>query len=185
MAAGMLPRLRPLSCLCAALPVLLLAGCGALQQSVSSSGLTKKNIEFINAQPQVHNVGVIEFMDGERRYSIGRRADYILPLVPLFYVEVLGKVKSAEQYCFLSGGAILLLFGYNRVTLFEKDGRPIHTESKIGILLDLLSYRSTTLDMDTDKPTSQWRLKLLELPLLGPLFGVGDNYLKVLFIPVK
>jgi len=177
---AMLPK-----CLFVALLALVVAGCGSLQQSVSSSGLTKENMKFINAQPPVHNMGVIEFMDGQRRFPIGRRAVYIVPLVPLFYVEALGKVKSAEQYCFLSGGSILLLFGYNRVTLFGKDGQPVHTETRTGFLLDLLNYRSTTLDMNGDKPTSRWRLKFLDLPLLGPLFGIGDNYTRVLFIPVK
>ncbi len=164
---------------------LVASGCGSLPPGVNHDRLTKEHMEFINAVPRAEKPRVITIDDGTVRIPMSRRAWYATPPLLRFYLRGLGRVDTRDEYYFVRALSFLCIFLDCTATVFDKDGLPRHRESRLWLSCFLLQHRTTTLNLDTDKPEHHWSVRMINIPFTQlTMLGFGSDYLQLFFIPL-
>jgi len=164
---------------------LFAAGCGTLTQNISRDGLTKENMDFINSVPPRETPRVINFDGGSMELSMQRRAWRDFPPVLSFYLKGFGKLEPTDEYYYVRVNSFFCIYLDADATVYNKDGQPRHQESRLWLSCFLFQRRSTTLNVDTEKPEHHWSVKMINIPFTElTMFGWGSDYLQLFFIPV-
>lgn len=173
-----------------------MTGCGTLNQKVDYNALTSENMDFADKmEPGVTSMNVSV---GNRNFSTEKASSFSVPLIPLLYMEVLG--KDYGDYGYMRQFHIIPLLTCVKASLYDSDGKATASMSG-GVLYPIVGYMSAD-DRDNKQTLSsfilcpipivgahiysQTRMKsggdlkvsqyeILRLPILGSCFLFGED----------
>ncbi len=161
---------------------LIFTGCGTLNRSIGFTPLTESEMKYAATMPAVQAPS-----EGERRpNTVLNVGQYAIPAFPV-YIYMKRFTRMQEAYDLTRSEAVLLfLAGEGREMVFDKKGLPV-VEASVKTVL-VAGGVDTITDYHGPKGVqTKWRVRILEIPIIsaivGPCFGFGTGYAKVLWIP--
>ncbi len=158
---------------------ILLSGCGSLHQRVSFDHLTRENMEFVDSAPPGDLS--LNLKVGSEELSTDQTASYMVPTLPLLYVKTLG--TSYGEYGLMTQFHIIPVFISARGSIFDDSGKCKHKMWMAAVPI-VVSAASATSDLGTPDEKSPWMVGFGNVPYLGPFFGFGRQYLRLMWIPI-
>ena len=160
--------------------VVLICGCGSLERSVSFEPLSPQDMACARDLPRKYLVVHIDEGAGFK-VPFTRCASHFVPAVPIIYLKIFG--TSDTGYSLMRFTALVPLCWSAKGMQFDGEGMPDEEGTRTNVIL-LGGWDTRT---DATHPT-MWRVRLIEIPLLarfvGPCFGFGSGYGRLLWIPI-
>ena len=174
---------------CAFLSVaLFFTGCGSLHRSIAFGPLTAEDMKYAATLP----ADPVRPPGQRMPFDVLNSAQYVMPAFPVYvYMKYFARMESA--YCIVRGQVLFLLASESRVMLLDTKGMPAVNKSVRNLFV------AGGIDSATDYhapkgPSCRWRVRIFEIPIIsatnrpgpgiGPCFGFGTGYLKILWIPI-
>ncbi|MEI6055815.1 MAG: hypothetical protein WCR55_07130 [Lentisphaerota bacterium] len=158
--------------------IVMLSGCGSLNQKVGGPLLTDQAMQFANQIPADSNYMEISF--NGKYITTNNWASKAYPIFPVFYWSNLGVFSSPPpNYGVRTATIVFPLFWVVRDSNYNERGE--RSNSEISFNLDfVLGYE------DQMTPDSyDFNIGILWIPGIGPFLGVGPEFFQFFWVPLS
>ncbi len=157
--------------------VVLLLGCGSLDQRVGGAKLSQRNIDFaldMVREPDWREM--VMTIEGVDERTDKWNSD-VVPVVPVVYWTTLGSFKQDKAFGVRKVASVFPAFYVMRDSVYNAEGVRREGEAEFNLLFAFWYASSYT------PAESGWKFGLIYLPGLGPFLGFGTGYFQFLWIP--
>lgn len=155
--------------------LMLLSGCGSLDQHVGGPQLSQPAMAFVDQVPSSGSTMGISY--GQKDFSTSKWGSAVYPVFPVFYWNTLGKFSPAPGYGVRTVTIFFPLFLVMRDSSYDPQGKRLQYDSTFNMLC-VLWYE----DHSTPK-SSDFKAGILWIPGLGPFIGAGPEFFQFFWIP--
>ncbi|HCE46668.1 MAG TPA: hypothetical protein DET40_24230 [Lentisphaeria bacterium] len=155
--------------------LVLVAGCGSLDQKVGGPQMSNPSMDFARQIPAGQSFFSISCDDKE--LSTSKWASRVYPIFPVFYWSTLGNFSPAPNYGLRTSTIFFPVFVVMRDSIYDDKGLRVNSETMFNFAL-AIGYEDNITPRSSD-----FKIGLLWIPGIGPFLGAGPEFFQFLWIP--
>ena len=155
--------------------LLVLSGCGSLNQKVGGPELSQPTMEYAKQMPADGSFMSITY--GGKNLSANKWASKVYPIFPVFYWSTLGNFTPEPSYGVRTATILFPVFVLFRDSVYDSLGKRLQYETTFNMDL-VIGYEDRVTPSSSD-----FRTGILWIPGIGPFLGVGPEFFQFFWIP--